>query len=149
MGGRRGWKIYFWLCLAVMLSHLVNAVRYLQTHGLNLELYLELWLVLLQVLRYAAVGFYAWRRRAFAQLFWRVTVVLEVLDFLFFQGVKFMYLFLGIPYSGPGWPQHESYAISVRIFLTGILFLSFSYVASFLYAFRSRDIWQIPSRGKS
>ena len=144
MDGRRGWKIYFWLYLAVMLVHLVNAARNLQTHGL----YLEFWLFLLQVLRCATVGFYAWRRRVFTQVFWQVAVVLEVLDFLFFQGVKLMYLFQGIPYSGPNWPQHESYAISVLIFLTGVFFLLFSYVASFLYAFRSKDIWQIPSRGK-
>jgi hypothetical protein len=134
---RLGWKLYFWLYAPVMGIHAANAVRYLAHQGL----YAEFWLFLLQGLRFASVGLYAWRRAVFTPLVWRLLFALEIADFLFFQGVKFAYLLKGIPYQGPGWPQHESYSASVLIFLFSILFLSGSYVASFLYAFRSKELW--------
>lgn len=137
MPNQSGWKIYFWLSIPIVAVHAANAVQHLAHHGL----YTEFWLFLLQCIRYASVGLYAWKKKVFTVTFWKAAFIFQVAEVLFIEGVRFIYLLQGRAFACPSWPLHDGHPTPVWRFLVGEFFLFFSYFASFLYAFRSKKVW--------
>ena len=143
MQDRLGWKIYFGAYALVAAWHVSGAVNTVPRTGIALELLL----MVLLLARCASIGLYAWRKRAFNRMAWRTLCVFGAAYFLFYTKGSLLRLIEGARQSRVAWLMDRNAVLAVYRFAASTFFVCFAYLASFLYAFRSQEIWPDTLRG--